>query len=110
MKLQSFSLIARFYQVASESALEEYEAHLDRDDRLGALRVLDSVLNPTLQVVAAKDQDYLSSPPERGDMVFIQSSGRFAKLLAVSDDGEKALVKEQMGAYVVPFSDLRRIR
>lgn len=110
MNSQSFSLIARFYEIASESALDEYEAHLDGEDCLGALRVLDSVMSPELQIVASNSQDYLSEPPQRGDMVFIQNSGRFAKLLAISDDGEKALVKEQLGAYVVPFADLRRIR
>lgn len=109
-----FAKISRFYDVASPEEMDAFERGLDEEteeSRAAALRVVDSVLlSSETQRVAAKDPTYLEQPPEVGDMVFLIPTSRYVRLLAVSDDRELALVKEQMGCYPIPFRDIRRVR
>lgn len=109
-----FAQIDRFYVVASEEEMDDYERKLDEEteeSRAAALRVVDSVLlSSETQRVAAKEPTYLELQPETGDMVFVIPTSRYVRLLAISDDRELALVKEQMGCYTIPFRDIRRVR
>lgn len=108
MDLRNFPLLVQFYETARECDLEEYEARLDQDDVDGARKVLSQVLHSETQVTAGRD--YLEEPPQRGDMVFVQTTGRYSRLLAISDDRKKAIVKDWLGAYVVNYQDLRRVQ
>jgi hypothetical protein len=106
---------ARFYQTAPSSLLDRFEDALDADDTVLANAIRDAFLteadSPQETVKTAKDDpSYLSEDPEVGDMVFVSLSNRHARLIAVSDDRKLALVKEQFGAYTVPYETLRRVR
>jgi hypothetical protein len=106
---------ARFYQIAPSELLDRFEDALDNDDTVLASAIREEFLSqadsPTeITKTAKEDPAYLSEDPEVGDMVFISLSNRHARLIAVSDDKKLALVKEQFGAYTVPYDKLRRVR
>lgn len=108
-------MTARFYQTAPSDVLDRFEDALDNDDEVLARAIRDEFLHqadasPSLTKTAKDDPAYLSEEPKVGDMVFVSLTNRMARLIAISDDQQLALVKEQMGAYTVPFDKLRRVR
>ena len=109
-------MTARFYQTAPSDFLDRFEDALDADDTVLANAIRDEFLAqadaPLAETKTAKinDPNYLSEDPEVGDMVFVMTLNHHARLLAISDDKKLALVKEQFGAYTVPYERLRRVR
>ena len=103
---------ARFYQTAPDELLDRFEDALDNDDTVLASAIRDEFLDQQdfPDRTAKKPPTYLEENPKVGDMVFVNTCNRHARLLAISDDGKKALVKEQFGAYVVDYDKLRRVR
>lgn len=105
---------SRFYQLASEDELEEYEAALENGDSRRAMEIVEKFFRSdypqSFEVEAKKAPGYLELPPEPGDMVVVLNTNHYARLVAVSDDREIALVKEEFGAYPTPFSNIRRTR
>lgn len=107
---------ARFYQTAPSDFLDRFEDALDADDTVLANAIRDEFLAqadaplPETVKVAKDDPEYLREEPEVGDMVFVMTLNRHARLIAVSDDKKMALVKEQLGCYTVPYERLRRVR
>lgn len=106
---------ARFYQIASDEDLEEFEAKLDAGDSVGASELVtrffrEACPQPAFEVQAKKEPGYLEEPPKVGDVVLIVSTGHYAKLLAISDDQEIALVREEWGSFPTKFDNIRRVR
>lgn len=105
---------ARFYQTASEEEIDQFESALDQGDNLRALEIVKSHTAKSyplsFDLAANKEPNYLDESPEVGDMVFVTSSNHYARLISISDDHEIALVKEEWGAYTVPYASLRRVR
>lgn len=103
---------ARFYQAAPDELLDKFEDALDGDDIVLASAIRDEFLSlqEFPERTAKKPPTYLEDDPQVGDMVFVNTCNRHARLLAISDDKKKALVKEQFGAYVVDYDKLRRVR
>lgn len=106
---------ARFYQIASDEEIERFEEALDEGDYKTALAVVHSFHDlgyPTkpFDLEAKREPDFLELPPEVGDMVLIVNTNHYARLLAISDDRELVLVKEEWGAYPTKFENIRRIR
>lgn len=110
-----FALTARFYQTAPSELLDRFEDALDEDDDVLARAIRDEFLHqadnpPVTNKTAKDDPHYLTEEPEVGDMVFVNTLNRHARLIAISDDKKLALVKEMYGAYTVPYEKLRRVR
>lgn len=105
-----FFRIAHFYQISDDEDIERFENALDVDDHKAAMRVVDTTLSQHERSALRVDPDYLSLPPQVGDMVYVQSIGRYAKLLSISDDLELAIVREEFGCYPVKYSDIKRVR
>lgn len=103
---------AEFYRLASEDLLDKFEDALDHDDfELAAAIREEFFAQVDSQKSAGKyDRAYLEEEPKVGDMVFVNTTNRHAKLIAISDDGKKALVKEMWGCYPVDYDTLRRVR
>jgi len=106
---------ARFYQIASEEEIERFEEALDANDYKAALAIVESFHNQgyppkPFDLEAKRQPDYLELPPEVGDMVLIVNTNHYARLLAISDDRELVLVKEEWGAYPTKYENIRRIR
>lgn len=109
-----FFKTARFYQVAPEEVLDQFENAMDDGDCRSAERIMNDYLgrndNPFLYHMAKREPDYLAGDPEVGDLVYIMKTGRYARLITVSKDKQIALVKEMLGVYTVPYETLRRVR
>jgi hypothetical protein len=107
-----FFQTARFYQLASDKDIAKYETSLDRDDHVQARKIVENFFwsASPVDVTAKKQPDYLELPPEPGDVVLVLDTNHYARLLAISDDKEFALVKEEWGAYPTRYKNLRRTR
>jgi hypothetical protein len=105
---------ARFYQIAPSDILDRFEDALDNDDLVLASAIREEFLvqtdAPLTTKTARDDPKYLSEDPEVGDMCFLSTCNRHVRLIAISDDKKKAVVKEQFGAYVADYDNLRRVR
>jgi len=108
-----FLKTARFYRIAPEKVLDQFENSLDEGDRRSAERLMNDYLarhdSPFFHM-AKKEPDYLEGDPEIGDLVYIKNTGRYARLISMSKDRQIALVKEMLGSYTVPYETLRRVR
>ncbi len=107
-----FAKTANFYQMASDQQIEEFETALDNDNTALATSIVENFQPTAATTVEAKVKtpDYLDSPPDIGDMVIVVNSGHMARLIAISDDKELALVKEEWGAFPTPYQNLKRVR
>lgn len=94
-----------FYGDASDAELEAFETALDRDDVGKAKEVLNSHQHRT-----AKEVGYLDEPPGEGDLVYVDTTNRYARLIAISDDREHAAVSSQNGPVIIPYTNCHRIR
>lgn len=102
-----------FYRHAPEDLVENFESLLDAGKERDAKKVIQGWFDSyyTKQVTAKKPPtDYTKEPPQVGDMVIIIPTGRYARVMSISDDGALCVVKEQLGAYVVPYNKIIRIR
>jgi len=109
-----FAKTANFYRMASDQQIEEFETALDEDNTKRAHEIIENFrpgIATTIEIEAkVKAPEYLDSPPEIGDMVIQTSTGHMVRLIAISDDKELALVKEEWGAHPAQYADLRRVR
>jgi hypothetical protein len=102
---------AEFYRLASGDVLDKFEDALDHEDVELANAIREEFFSQASQKSAGKyDRAYLEEEPKVGDMVFVNTINRHARLIAISDDGKKALVKEMWGCYPVDYDKLRRVR
>ena len=103
-----------FYRHASEQQIEAFEDALDIDDTKRAHEIIENFQASdklSFEIEGKiKAPEYLESPPEVGDMVVQTSTGHMVRLIAISDDKELALVKEEWGAHPAQYADLRRVR
>ena len=101
-----------FYRDAPEHLIDKFESLLDEGDEPGAKTLIQQWFDSrhAQTVTAGKKTKYTEEPPQIGDMVVVMTTGNYARLIATSDDKELALVKEQFGAYVVPYDKLIRAR
>jgi len=98
-----------FYKQASDTWIERFESLLDDGKEKEAYSLMQRFFNMQSKV-AKKRPEYIKEPPEIGDMVMFIPTRRYVRLMSKSDDGKLSLVKEQMGAYVVPSDKLVRVR
>ncbi|SRR6266705_2788282 len=107
-----FAKTANFYRTASDQQIEEFETALDNDNTALATSLVENFqpIETTTVEAKIKAPDYLDLPPEVGDMVIQVSTGHMVRLIAISDDKELALVKEEWGAHPAQYADLRRVR
>lgn len=106
---------ARLYQIAPDEILDRFEDAMDYEDVVLASAIRDEFLSqsdaPQATIKLAKDDPaYLEEDPEPGDMCFLSTCNRHVRLLAVSEDRKKAVIKDQVGCGVVDYDALRRVR
>jgi len=101
---------AEFYRLASSDVLDKFEDALDHEDVTLANAIREEFFLASQKSAGKYDRAYLEEEPKVGDMVFVNTSNRHARLIAISDDGKKALVKEMWGCYPVDYDTLRRVR
>jgi hypothetical protein len=95
--------VAGFYQDATDDELEAFEAALDRDDVDGARQLLRTHK-------ASRGDGFLDQPPEEGDLVYIEHTNQFARVVVIDVEHDQAVVDSRLGQYVIPYKSLHRIR
>jgi hypothetical protein len=102
-----------FYQKAPDEWINQFESLLDEDRVEEAHNLVQKFFDEEFSkqsIVGKKRSEYTQEPPEPGDMVIYVPTRRHVRLLSISDDKQLCLVKEMLGAYVVPFDKVVRVR